>query len=119
MMKKIFIPVFLLLGIGINVTAQVKSSEELKGDKYSFVYSFEKAVESYNHAKQLTLDGQRRLAEAYHKTGMNAQSEEVYAKLMKDNQGLIPDDYYNYALVLKTNGKYDEAGKCMDKFAGT
>jgi outer membrane protein OmpA-like peptidoglycan-associated protein len=117
MMKKIFIPVFLLLGIGINVTAQVKSSEELKGDKYSFVYSFDKAIESYNHAKQLTLDGQRKLAEAYHKTDLNIKAEEAYEKLMKESQGLIPEDYFNYAMVLKTNGKYEESGKYMDKFA--
>jgi tetratricopeptide (TPR) repeat protein len=31
-------------------------------------------------------------------------------------QGILPEDYYNYAMVLKTNGKYDEANKWMDKF---
>jgi outer membrane protein OmpA-like peptidoglycan-associated protein len=30
--------------------------------------------------------------------------------------GILPEDYYNYAMVLKTNGKDDEAGKWMDKF---
>jgi hypothetical protein len=117
MMKKLFIAVFLLTGIGINITAQEKSSEELKGDKYSFVYSFDKAIESYNHAKHLTLDGQRRLAECYHNIDQNVKSEEVYADLLKAPQGLIPEDYYNYAMVLKANDKYDEAGPLMDKFA--
>jgi outer membrane protein OmpA-like peptidoglycan-associated protein len=116
-MKKIFIPVILFISIGINLFGQEKSSEELKGDKYFFVYSFNKAIESYNHARQLTLDGQRKLAESYYSTDQNIKSEEIYAKLFTGSQGIQPQDYYNYSMVLKSDGKYDEAGKWMDQFA--
>ena len=115
-MKNLFILIIVFIGTCINVFAQKKSSEELKGDKYTFSYSFDKAIDSYIHAKQLSLDGQRRLAENYHKIDQNIQSEEAYFKLISSPEGVLPEDYYNYAMILKTNGKYDEVSKWMNKF---
>ncbi len=115
-MKKLFIPIIALIGICINTNAQEKSHKELKGDKYSFNYSFSKAIDSYTHAKHLSVEGQRRLAESYHNLAQNIKSEEVYSKLVSSPEGILPEDYYNYAMVLKINGKYDEANKWMDKF---
>lgn len=115
-MKKIFIPLLALIVLSINVTAQEKSNKEIKGDKSSFNYSFDKAIKSYTHDKNLSVDGQRMLAESYHKTDQNILSEETYSKLISANEGIIPEDYYNYAMVLKMNGKYDESNKWMDKF---
>jgi outer membrane protein OmpA-like peptidoglycan-associated protein len=116
-MKKLFIPIIVFIGIGFNVGAQEKSSAELKGDKYAFSYTFDKAIKSYNQAKELSPDGQRRLAESYHKTDLNMESEAVYAKLLTANDGIIPEDYYNYSMVLRINGKNEEADKWMDKFS--
>ena len=115
-MKKIFIPLIALIVICFSVTAQKKSSKELKGDKYSFNYSFDKAIDAYTHTKHLSIEGQRMLAESYHKTDQNILSEEAYSKLLNEPKGIIPEDYYNYAMVLKMNGKYDESNKWMDKF---
>jgi len=115
-MKKIFIPLIALIVFSINVTAQEKSNKEIKGDKSSFNYSFDKAIKSYTHDKTLSVEGQRMLAESYHKTDQNILSEETYSKLISANEGIIPEDYYNYAMVLKMNGKYDESNKWMDKF---
>ena len=143
-MKNLFVPIILLLGIGSNIFAQKESYDELTGDKYFFSYSFDKAINSYTHAKQLSLEGQRRLAECYHNTDLNAKSEETYLKLITAPGELLPEDYttnnqkkqsgaayskfiypagafpaedyYNYAMVLKSNGKYVEAGKWMDTF---
>jgi len=135
-MKKLFIPAIIFIGIGINANAQekfradkdpasftpennvvVKSNKELKGDKQSFSYSFDKAINKYNRSKQLSLEGQRRLAESYHHMSLNVESEEVYSKLININGAVLPEDYYNYAMVLKINGKYGEATKWMDKFS--
>jgi len=115
-MKKLFILIFVLIGIGINVSAQKKSREELKGDKYTFSYSFDKAILSYKHAKHLSLQGQRRLADGYHKMDQNSMAEEIYAEIINTHEGILPEDYYNYAMILKTNGKYDESGSWMVKF---
>ncbi|NTW31208.1 MAG: OmpA family protein [Bacteroidetes bacterium] len=93
-----------------------KSNKELKGNKYSFDYSYEKAINIYNRSKILSVEGQRSLAESYHKMDQNVESEAVYSKLLSADVDIIPEDYYNYAMVLKINGKYDESNKLMDKF---
>ncbi|OFY52024.1 MAG: hypothetical protein A2W85_11355 [Bacteroidetes bacterium GWF2_41_31] len=115
-MKKLFIPIIIILGIGINVFAQEKSNKELKGDKYFFNYSFDKSIDAYTSVKELTTEGQRRLAESYYNLDQNIASEAVYLKLISEKKEVIPEDFYNYAMILKINGKYNEAGKWMEKF---
>lgn len=116
-MKKLLILFIIFIGIGQNVFAQEKSHKELKGDKYFFNYSFDKSIDCYNRANQLTTEGQRNLAVSYSNIDKYILSEAVYLKLITDGKDILPEDYYNYAMVLKSNGKYDEAGKWMDKFA--
>lgn len=115
-MKKLYIIIIVFLGIGSNIFAQEKSGKELKGDKYAFSYSFDKAIKEYTSVKDLTMDGQRRLAASYHNVDMNMESEDAYSKLVNSPEGVLPEDYYNYAMVLKTNGKIEESDKWMDKF---
>lgn len=114
-MKKIIIPILAFIFICFNVSAQKKSNKELLGDKYAFSYSYSKAIKFYSQAKQLTFDGQRHLAECYHKIDSNTQSELSYSILLASTGDVLPDDYFNYAMVLKINGKYDESNKWMDK----
>jgi len=119
-MKKLITSIIVPLVIGItistNALAQVKSHKEKKGDKYYTRYSFDKAVDTYSHTKQLTVEGQRRLAESYHNLDLNTESEIAYSKLINTPGEILPEDYYNYAMVLKMNGKYDQVGVQMDKF---
>jgi len=115
-MKKIFIPLIALIVTCFNVTAQEKSNKEIKGDKSSFNYSFDKAIKSYTRDKHLSVEGQRMLAESYHKVDSNELSEKVYFTMINADKEIVPEDYYNYAMVLKMNGKYDESNKWMDKF---
>ncbi|MEI6817425.1 MAG: hypothetical protein WCL14_12505 [Bacteroidota bacterium] len=115
-MKKILITIIAIIGIGICAKAQDKSSQETKGDKQYFVYAFDKAIVSYNDAKQLTKDGQRKLAKSYHSLDMNVEAEAAYAKLITLQDGNFAEDYYNYAMVLKMNGKGDQATVWVDKF---
>ena len=116
-MKQIIIPIILFISFSINTIAQEKSRQEINGDKFAFKYSFDKAIESYNYANQLTPEGQRHLADAYHQLDQDIESEIAYAKLLSLKNGIIPEDYFNYSKILKANGKYDEAFMCMDKFA--
>jgi outer membrane protein OmpA-like peptidoglycan-associated protein len=116
-MKKIYIPLITLIVICFNVLAQEKSYKEINGDKSFFNYSFDKAIKSYTSDKHLSVEGQRKLAESYHKIDQNIKSEEAYSILLNEPKGIIPEDYYNYAMVLKMNSKYDESNKWMNKFA--
>jgi hypothetical protein len=116
-MKKIFIYVIAFVMICMNVTAQEKSRKEIKGDKYYFVYSFDKAIGVYSHTKKLSTEGQRRLAESYYNLDRNAKAEAAYSKFISSQANVLPEDYYNYAMVLKSNGKYYQASIWMDKFS--
>lgn len=113
-MNKLFISIS-ILALSFGHTYAQKSTKEIKGDKYYSFYSFDKAIEKYNQADVLTVEGQRKLAESYRNTNNPIKAEETYAKYIKQ-QGVIADDYYNYASVLRTNGKYQEANTLMDVF---
>jgi outer membrane protein OmpA-like peptidoglycan-associated protein len=65
----------------------------------------------------LTPEGQRRLAESYYNINQNFLAEEAYLKLINTNQGLVPNDYFVLARLLKANGKTDQSLTMMDKFA--
>jgi outer membrane protein OmpA-like peptidoglycan-associated protein len=115
-MKNIFIPLIIFIGINLNAVAQEKTRKEKEGDKYTFNYSFDKAIEAYTHSDPLSTEGQRRLAESYNNIGKSTESETTYAKIINAQVNVLPEDYFNYAMILKANGKYAEAAKSMDKF---
>ena len=100
------ITISLVVG-SISGIAQEKSKKEKEGDKLAFVYSFDKAAEAYSKAKQLTPEGQRELALCYRNLEKNKEAETAYSKLLQSKEKLLPEDYYNYAMILKSNGKYD------------
>lgn len=118
-MKKIItyciFSIVIAIGVNTSILAQEKSKKELKGDKYYKIYSFDKAIDFYTRSKDLTSDGQRKLAESYHNLNQIQLAEEAYSKLIENNQGIKPDDYFAYASVLKANEKYAESNVQMLK----
>jgi outer membrane protein OmpA-like peptidoglycan-associated protein len=104
-----------LLQITFNVVFAQKSRKELKGDKYYSVFYFDRAVEKYSEAKDLTLEGKRKLADAYKNVGKYQESEAL-CQTVATATDANADDFYNYAYLLKLNGKYDEASVWMNKF---
>lgn len=105
----------------INTTSKTKvlekSKRETKGDKYFFKYSFHKAIGKYVRVKELSINGQRNLAESYTNIGENEKAENVYSEMISSQSGVSSEDYYNYASLLKNSGKYNDAFKMMDKFS--
>lgn len=116
-MKKIIIPIILLFAVSMHTSAQEKSEKEIRGDKYVFNYSYDKAIDMYTKVNPLSLDGQRNLAKCYACLDSNMQAEATYGQITMASTGVVADDYYNYAVILKTNGKYTESNNAMDKFA--
>jgi outer membrane protein OmpA-like peptidoglycan-associated protein len=116
-MKKLLILILSVLLICPNTKAQDKTRKERKGDKFSFSYAFDKAIDTYSHTKNLSLESRRKLAESYHKMDRNIESEIEYEKIVKATAGVLPEDYFNYAMVLKMNGKQVESNLQMQKFA--
>ncbi len=115
MRTKLTIALMLFIGLGFSAEAADKPRREIQGDKYFFVYSFDKAIESYAGTKDLTVEGQRRLAESYKNLNRYEEAEAAYATLTERTDGVIPEDYHDYALVLRANGKYDQSAIWMEK----
>lgn len=116
-MKKLIFSIMTLIGILATVNAQEISNKEAKGDKYYFVYSFDKAIDCYTHTKQLTVEGQRKLALSYSNMSRNIEAEPIWLGIINSKIRVLPEDYYNYAMTLKSNGKYDEASKWMATYS--
>ena len=115
-MKNIIIPIMLLLTLGLKSQAQEKSAREIRGDKYVFNYSYDKAIDMYTRVNPLTLGGQRNLALCYSSLDSNVLAEATLSQITMATIGVLPDDYYKYAVILKENGKYAESDIAMDKF---
>lgn len=115
-MKTLFIPLILLLTFSINSIAQEKSRQEKRGDKYAFAYNYEKAIKQYKKADELTVGGQRNLAESYSKTDQHILSADTYKVIVNRTSGVTAEDYYKYAMVQKSLGNYTEAAIWMNKF---
>lgn len=115
-MKNIYIISIILFGLALNAVSQNKSSREIKGDKQFFVFAFDKAIDRYKKTKDLTPDGRRKLAESYYIMGLNAESEAVYSKIAASNEKTA-EDYYNYAMVLRSRKKYEESNQWLDMFS--
>jgi outer membrane protein OmpA-like peptidoglycan-associated protein len=115
-MKKLFTTLVVIMSLSQLLFSQ-KNSNEIKGDKYYSYYSFNRAIDKYTKAETLTIDGQRKLANSYFNAENTVKSEEIYAKYLNLPEATA-EDVYNYAAVLKINGKYDESSKWMDKFKG-
>lgn len=98
---------------------QEKSNKEERADKHFFTYNFEKAIDLYRHTKDLTVSGQRNLANSYQNIGKNEKARETYAKLMEANVGVEAEDHYDYAMLLRSNAEYIESEKWMDKFVAS
>ena len=114
-MKKILFTFTLLLAFTINSNAQ-KSPKETKGDQFYEQYSFDKAIESYEATKDLSVEGQRKLAESYRHLDKNIEAQSTYSKFINYQGVTSAEDFYNYAMVLKANGNYDQVAPWMDKF---
>jgi len=95
---------------------QEKSNKEERADKHFFTYNFDKAIDLYRHTKDLTVSGQRNLANSYQNIGNNEKARETYAKLLEANVGIEAEDHYDYAMLLRSNAEYIESEKWMDKF---
>ena len=115
-MKNRYITGFLFLLLFSGAVNAQKSPQEIKGDKCFANFAFKNAIEKYNMADKLSLEGMRKVAEAYRKIRNYAEAETAYAKFIAENN-YTDDDMYNYAIVLNSNGKYNESEQWFQKFA--
>jgi len=117
-MKNIIIGCALFLGT-TTVFSQEITSKEKKGNNYFFLYDYDNAVKSYNSSKTLTMSGRRNLAECYAKQGNFKDAETMYAYIVNSQDVSIPEDYFAYAMVLKSANRFDDYAIWMNKLVET
>ncbi len=105
-----------IVALNLNIKAQDITQNEEEGDKYLFRYDYHEAIESYVQAKYLTSSGLRNLANSYTKLNNYRKAEETFALLCNSKYELLPEDYYQYAMALKINGKLLESKSWFAKF---
>ena len=107
---------FLVLFVGLlSFQAQSQGMKERAADKLYADLVYYKAADIYSELanEDDATDKQiRRAAECYRFIGDSKNSEIFYSKLVS-HSGVKAEDFYNYAQMLKMNGKYTEADKAM------
>ena len=114
-MKNILIGCALFLGTTTAFSQEITSKEK-KGDKHYFLYNYDEAVAAYNSSKTLSVQARRRLAESHAKMGNFKDAEVGYSYLVNDQSAVITEDYFNYAMVLKSASRDDDYALWMNKF---
>ncbi len=104
---------FLILMISFPLAAQVR-----RGDKYFHAGEFSKAIPAYERGLKSKNDPQamENLANAYRITKNYVKAEEWYAKTIAANPNCNTVVFYYYGIVLRNNGKSEEAKTQLQKF---
>lgn len=112
-MKKIAVVLF--LACGFSSFAQ-KTTFEAKADDLYNVFAYSEAIPYYASSTVISTEGLRRLAECYLKLGRYTESEATYTNLVQ-RQDCLAEDFFDYAMILRTNDKYTDADIWMKKYA--
>lgn len=114
-MKKIYIAAGLFLAIASGY-GQNRSSE--KADKLYDSYQYVAAIEEYlklAEGRKGDSHVYRQLADSYYNVFNMGEAARWYAKAAESSQDA--ETYYRYAQALRSQGKYQEANRQMDRFA--
>ena len=117
-MKNIYITLNLILIIASSY-GQDKSTE--KADKLFDSYQYVSAIDEYlklANDKNATTYIYSQLGDSYYTIFNINDAAKWYEKAIQSKTSLYPEIYYRYAQTLKSLGKYEEANKQMDTFAG-
>ena len=115
-MKSIIQYTLLLSGI-LLLIASCTGYHVRKGDNYYDHFAYSNAIKHYEkaHAKTCSKRVERNLAESYVRVGRLKEAEEIYSKVVsRENPAAV--DYLNYARVLTTKNKHQEAIPWIEKY---
>jgi len=92
-----------------------KTDKEIKADKLFDNFFYAKAIDVYQDATGLTTNGVRNLGYAYWAINDYKEAEAQY-KMVVASSDFIPEDVFQYAELLKMNGKHEEGEEWLEKF---
>lgn len=113
-MKKVALTLALIFAFATITFAQ-KSRKEQTADSYYNTYSYVKAIEYYEKVKELTVDGQRHLADSYLKVRDIPKAYQTYERFIHKAE-VTKNDLYKYITVLKMKGENEKAEEWMKSF---
>src|SRR3970040_3189618 len=114
-MKKITILLFLVV-TSISLRAQNKDTKN--ADKFFDRYEYSSAVKEYLSLVEKGISDPyvyKQLGDCYYNMANTVEAENWYSKAVGSKQNA--ETYYNYAQLLKSNGKYVESDKKINVFA--
>lgn len=122
--RSAFIIFLLVFGISMTATAQkrypAKSADEAF-DKCQYTTAIERYEKAFKKSKKSTNERDRiscRIGDCYRLTGLSKRAEPYYRRIIKSNYvQQHPEVYLNFAEVLKTNEKIDEAITYFDIYS--
>ena len=106
--------IMMVVGHSASTWAQI-SAQERRADRHFETFSYPEAIEYYLRVDALSTQGQRRLAESYKKTNQFVEAERIYEAFIQ-SEDATSEDLYNYASVLRANGKYAESNLWLEQF---
>ncbi len=104
-----------LLLLFISNPSWNQNSKEEVGDKYFRLFDYQKAVDNYEKEPRLSIDGQRNLRTSYSRLEKYTECEALAAKIVS-NPAHNSEDIFEYVSILRTNKKYEESQKWMEKY---
>ena len=91
-----------------------QSKEKKKANEYFEKYDFDKAIELYQAIERLDVESRRNLAKSYLNRHRYAEAEKSYRQFISSSAATV-EDYFNYALLLKTTNKQRQVKGFMEK----
>ncbi|MEO8068966.1 MAG: carboxypeptidase regulatory-like domain-containing protein [Flavobacteriales bacterium] len=117
--RKLLAPMAMVLFMQSAAAAQGSADARIRtGDKYYAQMAYAEAIGQYEVAADKGAVNEhvtKRLADCYMRIGDTEHAEKWYAITVKF-LNREPQDLYNYAQALKSNGKYREAEEWMDRY---
>lgn len=115
---KYFIACVLLVFV-FSATAQKRDTD--LGDTYFDYFQYDDAIQSYQAALSKTPEGKkaylyRQIGRCYQYSFRYLMSEQWFDKLLHSGEPPEEDDYLEYGIALKANGKYDEAKSAFETY---
>jgi len=112
--------VLMMLALFCSVSSKAQKKELELADVYFEYFMFDEAATNYEAAlnKMKTPDpyAMRQLAKSYQYNFKYNQAEAAFAKLIAQASGLEDEDYLEYGIILKLNGKYEPAREMFLKY---
>src|SRR5690554_4445980 len=115
-MKKIYIT----LGLIVALSGFAQNQHTGKADKFFDSYQYTSAIKEYEALvkdKKASVYVYKQLGDSYYHIFNMDKAAQYYAQAVRRDQITDPETYFNYAQVLRTQGKHDEANTQMNKFA--